>query len=145
MIKSGLAFYVHHDKRIEFCYDYDERVRVIEVLKPIEEQELRLRLLQIIPHDKLPQKGLEALDKSREAYDIAWEAYDKVYKDYYSGKYDEKRKDYIQARENFDMAMEDYIAKNKKALEKLHSELCPNCPFDNKTIFTRKDKAGKWY
>ena len=30
----------------------------------------------------------------------------------------------------------------KKQLESLHRELCPECPWDGETIFTRKE--GKW-
>lgn len=29
-------------------------------------------------------------------------------------------------------------------MEKLHRELCPDCPWDGKTIFTRIDDRGDW-
>jgi len=30
-------------------------------------------------------------------------------------------------------------------LEKLHGELCPDCPWNGGTIFTRRNDAGEWY
>ena len=126
MIKSGLAFHVHHNILIEFCYDYDERAKCIQQCKPIEEQELRLRLLQLIPLDRLPKKGLEVYLKAQEAYDKAQEAYLKAWEAY------------DKAQEAYDKAREAYLKANKKALEKLHTELCPNCPWDGETIFKRR-------
>lgn len=92
MAKSGFAFHVHHNVLAEWCYDYGERVKVIKKDKPVEEQELRLRLFRLIPEDRLPVK----LDK-------AWEAYG-------------------------------------KELKILHQELCPDCPWDGHTIFSKEVK-----
>jgi len=138
-VKSGLAFHVHHDILFEFCHDYDERIRFIKQDKPIEERELRLRLFQLIPEDKLP-RGTKAYDKAREAYYKAEEACDKAREDC-----NKAGKAHYKAREAYDKAGEAHYKAGASALEKLHQELCPNCPFDNKTIFTRRDKAGKWY
>jgi len=134
-VKSGLAFHVHlltfsnnlpqYDTLFEFCHDYDERVRFIKQNKPIEERELRLRLFQLIPEDKLP-RGTKAYDKAGKAYYKAREAYDKA----------EEACD--KAREDCNKAWETYFRANKEALEKLHSELCPNCPWDGKSIFKVK-------
>ncbi len=109
--KTGFAFHVHHDVLLEYCTDYEERVQYIKGNKPAREQALRLRLFKFIPIDRLPpelDKAWEAYDKAREACDKAWEAYDK--------------------------AREAYMPE----LIKLHEELCPNCPWDGKTIFSKK-------
>ena len=111
MKKSGLAHCCHHDKHYEYCYDYDKRVRFIKKYKPLDEQELRLKLFQIIPYDRLPGKNSaewEAYHKAGEAYHKAWEAYHK--------------------------AREAYLAKYKCELDKLHAELFPDCPWDGKAI-----------
>ena len=100
----GFAFHAHHYQLMEFCDDYEERVKCIRENKPLNEQELRLRLFKMIPQDRLPP----VLNEARKAYNEAWEAYE-------------------------------------PEIIKLHEELCPNCPWDNSTIFTRKDKDEKWY
>ncbi len=116
---KGLAFHCHHDKLVEFAYDYDERVTFIKESKPEEEIALRLRLFQMIPDERLSKRGLATYVKAWQAYDKAWQACDK--------------------------ARQAYLEKNIKQLEKLHKELCPNCPWDGETIFTRKDDKGNWY
>ncbi len=82
MVKSGLAFHVHHDKLIEFCTDYDDRVRYIKANKPADEVDLRLRLFQLIPAERLP--GRESAEWA--AYVEAWAAYVKA-----RAAYDEAR------------------------------------------------------
>jgi len=119
MSKSGVTFHCHHDILLEYCYDYDERVSYIKKHKPKDEQELRLRLFKMIPEDRLSQDGLKDYYKVAEAYNKAQEAYRK-------------------AREAYDKAQEAYIKKNSKALNELHNELCPDCPWDGKTIFSKR-------
>ena len=78
--KSGLASHVHHDKLFEWCTNYDERVEYIKENKPIEEQEVRLRLFRIIPLERLPVPLVEARaarDKAGAAYEKARAAWEK--------------------------------------------------------------------
>ena len=118
----GLALHCHHDVLWEFCYSYDERVKCIKETKPKEEHPLRLKLLKIVPNNRLPGRNSPA------------------------GKaYDEARKAYDEARKAYDSAGKAYLAKYKVELDALHKEMCPDCPWDGKTIFTRKDKKGNWY
>uniref|UniRef100_A0A6H1ZYZ7 Uncharacterized protein n=1 Tax=viral metagenome TaxID=1070528 RepID=A0A6H1ZYZ7_9ZZZZ len=74
-IKSGLAFHCHHDTLVEWVSNYDERVEAIKANKPLEEQELRLRLFKLIPIERLPTELLEA----RAAYAKARAACAKAY------------------------------------------------------------------
>ena len=135
-MSSGLAFHVHHDILIEHCHSLEERVEYIKRCKPPAEQPLRLERLKIIPPEKLPnaikkadaqrRKALAACDKASRVKADAWE------------------KAYIKRKKTlaeWDKAIEE----NMPALIELHKELCPNCPFDGHTIFTRKDKDGNWY
>ena len=124
MVKSGYAFHVHHDKLVEFCSDYDERVEYIKKDKPKAEQELRLRLFQIIPMNRLPQpliKAREAYGKAREACNKAWEAYGKA-REAYGKAWEACNK----AREACEKALGAYDTE----MIKLHQELCPNCPWN---------------
>lgn len=124
--KQVWAFHCHHDVLAEWCWDYDGRVRAIKRDKPTEEQELRLRLFKLIPIDRVPSdllKAGEAYYKAVKAFDKAREAYDKAGKAYYK------------ARGAFDKAVFTALP----LLEELHRELCPNCPWDGKTIFSREE------
>ena len=148
-IKSGLAFHCHHDQLYEFVYDYDERVRFIKANKPQKEQELRLRLFKLIPlelvHSK-DNKEYQAFIKTGEARDKAWEASDKAWEAYNNrgkrGKFTIAKEALNKAWEVYNKAWEAYgkarEAYNKKwrvKITSLHEELCPNCPWDGKTIF----------
>lgn len=109
---AGFAFHVHHDRLVEWCTDYDERVKYIQCHKPQYEQALRLRLFNLIPQNRVPLdlvKAWEAYIKAGKACDKAWEAC-------------------IKAGETYD-----------KELEILHQELCPNCPWDGQTIFAKAE------
>ena len=122
-INKGFAFHVHHDKLVEWCTDFEERVSYIKSQKPRSERVLRLRLLKIIPEDRLPTRLLTAqiaLDKAR-----AELAYNKTKKVAYNRAYDV-----------YDRA----LAKHMPDLITLHAELCPNCPWDGETIFKKKAK-----
>ncbi len=147
MIKSGLAFHCHHDILFEFVYNYDERVRFILDSKPKGEQELRLKLFQMIPDELIPGKGSpewEAYCKAGEVHYKAWEAYDKAWE-----AYDKAREVCYKTAKVCYKALEVcyktgkvcykaravYCKKHHKELEKLHTNLCPDCPWDGKTIF----------
>ncbi len=91
-------------------------------------------------------KAREACNKAGEAFDRAREAYIKAY-----AAYIKAHAAYIKAHSAFDTAWEAYIkareaynTKNKSAIEALHKELCPDCPWDGDTIFTREDEKGDW-
>ncbi len=147
MQNSGLAHCCHHDIHWEYCFDYQERVKYIKEHKPKNEQELRLKLFFIVPDDKLPgkdspeweayNKAWEVYDKAREAYNKAWEAYDKAWEAYDKEReaYNKEWEAYDKAREAYDKEWEAYFAKYKIELDKLHSELFPDCPWNRKTIF----------
>ena len=122
MIKSGFAFHRHHSVLMEYVTDYDRRVEIIKKNKPPEEQALRLRLFRLIPEDRLPIKLVKAWD----AYSKAWDAYRKAWDAY------RKASDACNKRENaYNIAR----GVHAPEINKLHEELCPDCPFNGKTIF----------
>jgi len=137
MEKRGLAFHCHHDILWEYVYDYDKRVRFIKEDKPPEERELRLKLFQLIPEDRIPGKNTpawEAYDKASEAYGKAWEACDKACEAFDREAFNKAWKAFD--REAFDKAWEAYGKAYGKELEALHTEICPDCTWDGHTIFS---------
>jgi len=121
----GIAFHIHHDLLVEWCSDYNKRVEEIKETKAPEEQALRLQLFKLIPANRLTSKLITAC----KAYNKAQKAYIKALKT--PGKPWEAR----------DKILEACIPQ----LGRLHGELCPHCPWDGHTIFTRKNDAGEWY
>ena len=124
---SGLAFHCHHDILCEYVYDFDERVRYIKTRKPPEERELRLRLFKMIPTELMP--GRESM---------LWADYRKARADYCKARADYCKAwaDYDKACADYCKAQADYISKFNKEIKQLHKELCPDCPWNGKTIFT---------
>ena len=112
---SGLAFHCHHDKFYDYVHNFDERVQYIKDHKPPKERELRLRLFQLIPSERLPGKDT-----------TLWADYIKAWADY------------IKAEADHDKAWADYDKAYNKELLALHQELCPSCPWDGHTIFTKE-------
>ena len=132
---KGFYWHCHHDILLEWCYDYDERVKFIKESKPENEVESRLRLFKKVK-GKLPVEVIEAAEeaygKASKAYDKAWKAYSKAREAF--GK---TREAYVKAREAYDKAKEacdKALENNKKALEKLHKKECPNCIWDSKEL-----------
>ncbi len=130
MIKKGMFWHVHHDTLLEYCYDYDERVRFIKKNKPKSEQELRLRLFQPVK-GKLPMavtKAMTAYAKARTAHAKARIAYAKAWT-----AYTKARIAYTKAWTAYTKAIEN----NMPAIEKLHRKEYPDCPWDGRTIFSK--------
>ena len=70
-IKSGLAIHCHHNILLEFCYNYNERVKRIKENKPANEQEIRLRLFRLLPKEaiaELPFRFVKANADRAKAY-----------------------------------------------------------------------------
>ena len=150
---SGLAGHAHHDRKYEYCYDYDGRLKFIMEEKPENERKLRQRLFFIFPKDRLPgldspewadyKKARADCEKAEADYDKSWTDCEKARADYYN-----KAADCEKTWTDYKKAEADYLLKYSKELDALHDELCPDCTFDGKTIFTRNtqsDNKGEWY
>ena len=138
---SGAGFYwhPHHNKVVEWCWDYDERRRYIENEKPEEERALRLRLFR--PATGLPHAVVKAgrvYDKALRVYEKAWQVYDKVGRARGSAGFDKAWQAYDKAgraQQKLWRALEDELQKAKRGILALHAEQCPDCPWDGETIF----------
>jgi len=131
---SGLAFHCHHGMLCEWVYDYGKRVRYIKEFKPPEEQELRLRLFRMVPDDLIPGRDSEewtALSKASAAYHKALAAYDKALGTYRS---------YDMARATLDKVLDAYPKRFDSEILALHVQLCPDCPWNGRTIFPEVEK-----
>jgi len=151
MKKTGFFWHVHHKKLLEWCYDYDERVEYIQGHKPTSEKELRLRLLRPV-RGVLPRNLVEAwqaYDGARLAYDKARRAFHKAWQVHHGinlVNYPKARQNCENAWQNYEYARQNceraqllaYDVKIKikdmPAIEALHREECPNCPWDGRTI-----------
>ena len=126
---EGFYWHVHHNKLLEWCYNYDERADIIRNHRPESEQAIRLRLFQPVK-GQLPKKVV----KAGQIFDQAWQTLDQGWQAYIQAGQALVRADeeaYYQARRVYDKA----IANNKEVIEQLHAIECPNCPWNGHTIF----------
>jgi len=140
--QNGFYWHIHHDKLIEWCYNYRERVYFIKKYKPKNEIKTRLRLCQPVK-GKLPiefVKTWEAHIKTWEAYGKACNAHDKARKAYY-GKakeaYDKTRIACNKAWDARNRAQETYNKVRKiykEEIEALHAKECPNCIWNGEEL-----------
>ena len=106
-------WHIHHDKLVEPLIEpIKKRIQFIRDNKPAHELDTRLRLMRPV-RGKLPKAMIEA-DAVRVKADAAW---DEAY-----AAWDEAVKD------------------NLPAIEALHRKECPNCPWDGKSIFPKKEE-----
>lgn len=117
MKKEGFYWHIHHDRLVEYCYDYAERAGCIKRHKPQGEVADRLRLMQPVK-GKLPDvviKACQALNKAEKTL---------MENTSCSACLEHRRQKKIySAKRAFFIALRN----NKEAIEKLHAEECPNC------------------
>src|SRR3990167_4074368 len=84
-MKTGLAIHCHHDRLVEFCYDYEKRVEYVKQ-KPKNEVEKRLKLFRLLPDEAIkdtPEEWQEADAKWQEAY-AKWQEADAKWQEVYA-------------------------------------------------------------
>jgi len=160
--QTGMFWHCHHDILLEYCHSYDERKRFIVEKKPENEIETRLRLFKPVM-GKLPKivvdtamtydKERTACEKARDAYGKARDAYDKAaygkagtayeeawaaHEKAWAAAAHEKAWAAWAAHEKAWAAYEKAIEDNLPALLELHKKECPDCPWQNNTIFPNK-------
>ena len=119
-----LGGHFHHDALFELVdsSELEKRIKDIKLFKPLNEQPLRLKLITLVPDDKIP--GIDSPEwlVSKQTKQVS-----------------------LQAWRASEQTWQAYITKYAVELKALHKELCPDCPWDGNTIFTRKDKDGQWF
>ena len=146
-------WHCHHDILLEpLTEPLKNRIEYIKNNKSKNEIELRLKLLkpvkgklpdEIIKVGKAYYKAQETSDKVGEAYYKTWEAYiktgevsDKAWEAYYKPweAYYKMWEAYVKVWEVYDKTLKKY----SKEINELHEKECPNCPWQNGTIFSNK-------
>ena len=125
-VKKGFYWHKTHHNLMEWCCDYDERVRTIKERKPKCEIPIRLTLFKKVKH-KLPEDLIEA----GEIYDRTWIAYARAIKkasikkgDYHTTFKDAKGA-YRKALNCYRKIMKKYRNKKyRKEIEILHEKEC---------------------
>ena len=69
MKNKGWTWLCHHRLLLEYCYDFEGRVRFIKKYKPLEEQPIRLAAFRFVK-GKLPDKLAKAWADYRKAYAV---------------------------------------------------------------------------
>ena len=136
--RSGFFAFVHHDIPLEYSWDIDERIRVIETRKPPNERATRLRCLTYAPDFKVPA----GLHWARRAYDEAGRAHNeaqRVYNETWRA-HDEARRVYNEAERAYNEARRVYNEAGyaPDCLE-LALNLVPDAPWANGTLVFPKD------
>jgi len=162
MTSSGF-WHVHHDVLLEYSDNIKERISYIEKNKPAHEVRVRLRLMKRV-RGRIPEpiiKAGKAILAAKKAIGAANKTRDKSCASHYRARWalygglkgankawleadevltkasqslDRATARYIKAICAFDCA----IQNNRGALEALHQQECPDCPWDGHTIFPRQ-------
>ena len=142
---TGFAWHVRHDTLVEWCYSEEERRKYIRQNKPVNEQALRLRLLQPV-RGALPLTFVQARTKKSQAWGDCVRAWNGVL------AWDDAQartayaltcNAYYQARAVYVLA----LATHQEEIEALHRQECVNCPWDGHTIFPPPpmEASEVWY
>lgn len=135
-IKKEWWLHIRHYKLAEQSDCIEKRIEFIKACKPIEEQELHLKLLKKVKnqqamqeYDQAHKRAWKARDQARQEYELAreqaWQAYDnQTYEQEYEQEYEQALQTYNQALQTYTLA-----------IEALHKLECPDCPWDGHTIF----------
>ena len=129
-------WHVHHCMYlIQWTYEpIERRIEYIQAYKPKHERATRLRLLKPV-QGKLPDELVQAGAVFSQAWamlDQAWATYRQAW-----ATYDQTGIVYDQARAAYDQAYRACLP----AIEALHAQECPECPWDGRTIFPQ-EKLG---
>ena len=133
----------HHVGLLSVMNSKESRIEEIRANKPQSQQELRLKLLQIVPLRLLPEKVVIAakewdkvdkawdkVDKARVKAYKTWDKVDKALGKAYK-RWDKVDKARVKAWDDFQTACKVH----KVSLEALHKQLCvPDCPWDGTRI-----------
>lgn len=142
-------WHIYHDELLGFSDNIEERIAYIKTEKPVGERPLRIRLLREM-RGELPEvmvKAGAALCKAWAAADAAWAARDKAWAalrkagaaynearvalDKARAAYNKAEAALYEVRAAYDKAIADHLP----AIEALHRQECPGCPWDGGTIF----------
>ena len=124
MDETIFCWRIHHERLLEILMEpLENRIEYIQTCKPVGEREIRLRLLQPV-QGTLPEPVVAAGWRFRHALKTCRGPSFSSYSCLCS---------------RAETALRDVIWEYKWAIDKLHSEECLDCPWDENTIFPSKE------
>ncbi len=109
---KGFAIHCHHDILVEYCYDYQERVKAIKETKPKNEQAIRLKLFKILPKQAIKDIPVN--------YQKAYANYQKADANYQKAdaNYQKALTNWVKAYTNCQKIYDNWSQKSKDAFHK---------------------------
>ena len=136
-MKTKFAWHIYHNILVEpLTEPLKRRIKYIRLHKPKEEIEMRLRLLKLV-RGELPAEVIEAGEACLEAgkawseAEKAWYEAEKAWSEAEKAWYEAEKAWYEAGAAWFEV-----LEKNKEAIDKLHREECPDCPWDGNSILS---------
>jgi len=130
---KGLCWLVHHDTLIEYCYDYENRIKVIKEAKSSNEVPVRLYEMAFVK-GKLPDEILKTSNKLQKAY-ANYKKTDNRWK-----KADVKWQSAVhKAKDEWQSAIHNHLS----YLKKLHRKERPKTCWNGKKLVFRKSPYFK--
>ena len=120
---EGMVWFLHHDLQLEWCYYLNYRIEYINVFKPEEERETRLRWLKPV-EGKLTEEVVKAAKALSKLYYAHMNTH--TVSEYY-----ELRTPYLKAKYEYKKVLETHA----KEIDGLFKIECPGCPWDGATLF----------
>jgi len=154
--KAGFYWHMNPRALMEQCYDYTKRRAEMLSSRSLDENTREhLRLFKRVKSE-LPETVMRAqqvIDAAQQASREACQAYDEMrrirdedrsrtYQTDLDQACDKAFHTLQEARLVYERARQTYIntlLTNKTAIEELHQQECPNCPWDGETIFPNSD------
>ena len=130
--KSGWYWFLHHDEKLEYTHDIDERWDFVCANKPYEELSVRLVAMRPVV-GMFPQELTAALDKYKAAGDKYEAALDKYFaaRDKYKAAEDK----YNTARDKYKAAR----AKYQPEIDTLFAAECADAPWDGESLIWEEE------
>lgn len=142
---KGFAFHCHHRVLMEWCYDYEGRVRYIKKHKSVHERKDRLRWFQFVK-GKLPARLIKtrvALDKAINTEAKTYRAYSRAITAHTKASTDKAWAKACDALNAADAACAKALKIHQKAIEKLHAKECPDCSWNGKELVFVKHRKKR--
>ena len=70
---NGFSIHCHHNRLVEYCYDYQGRVGYIKREKPKSEQKIRLKVFKLLPPEAIKEIPTRLQEAGRQWERASWQ------------------------------------------------------------------------
>ena len=70
---NGFSIHCHHNRLVEYCYDYQGRVGYIKREKPKSEQKIRLKVFKLLPSEAIKEIPKRLQEAGRQWEQASWQ------------------------------------------------------------------------